>query len=36
MKPNKPVQKKFRIDSNTDVAFREVLLAKNISMRSVM
>ncbi len=36
MKLNKPVQKKFRIDSNTDVAFRKILLAENISMRSVM
>lgn len=36
MKLNKPVQKKFRIDSNTDLAFRKILLAKNISMQSVM
>lgn len=36
MKLNKTVQKKFRIDHNTDVAFRKILLAKNISMQSVM
>lgn len=36
MKLNKPLQKKFRIDYNTDLAFRKILLAKNISMQSVM
>lgn len=36
MKLNKPVQKKFRIDYNTDLTFKKILLAKNISMQSVM
>ena len=36
MKLSKPVHKKFRIDSNIDIVFKKILLAKNISMQSVM
>lgn len=36
MKLNKPVQKKFGIDYNTDAVFKKILLTKNISMQSVM
>lgn len=36
MKSNKTVQKKFRIDTNTDKAFQKILEAKKASMQSVM
>lgn len=36
MKLSKQVQKKFRIDYNTDILLKKIMLAKNISMQSVM
>lgn len=36
MKSNKTVQKKFRIDTNTDKVFQKILEAKKASMQSVM
>lgn len=36
MRSNKTVQKKFRIDTNTDKAFQRILAAKKVSMQSVM
>lgn len=36
MKSNKTVQKKFRIDTNTDKAFQRILAIKKVSMQYVM
>ena len=36
MKSNKIIQKKFRIDSNTDKIFKKILSVKKESMQSVM
>ncbi|MDD6224392.1 MAG: hypothetical protein PUB18_05280 [bacterium] len=36
MRSNKTVQKKFRIDTNTDKVFQRILAAKKESMQSVI
>lgn len=36
MKLNKNIQKKFRIDANTEKALRKVLFNNNVTFQSVM
>lgn len=36
MKTNKNIQKKFRIDANTEKALRKVLFNNNVTFQSVM